>query len=46
MKERTMFYEYFEVEQLPIGELPYSAIHSALKHEKYFRVFTPRKSVV
>lgn len=41
MKERTIFYEYFEVEQLPIGELPYSSIHKALRHEKYFRRFTP-----
>lgn len=41
MKERTICYEYFEVDSLPVGDIPYSAIHKALKNEKYFRLFTP-----
>lgn len=38
---RTIFYEYFDVEALPVGEIPYSVIHKALKHEKYMRLFEP-----
>jgi len=38
---RTMFYDYFEISSLPVGEIPYSAIQKALKHEKYLRRFKP-----
>lgn len=38
---RHPFYEYFEVENLPIGEIPFSAIQRAIKDEKYLRRFIP-----
>lgn len=38
---RHPFYEYFELENFPIGEIPFSAIQRALKDEKYFRKFQP-----
>jgi len=38
---RLPYYEYFEIENLPIGEIPFSAIQRALKDEKYLRKFTP-----
>ena len=38
---RTIHYNYFEIHELPVGEVPYSAISKALKHEKYFRKFQP-----
>ena len=41
MKERTIWYEYFELTDLPIGDLPYATIQRALKDEKYLRKFTP-----
>ena len=41
MIARNMLHEYFELTDLPIGELPYSAIQRALKDEKYLRQFTP-----
>lgn len=41
MRERTYFNEYFEVIEMPVGEIPFSVINRALKHEKYFRRFTP-----
>jgi hypothetical protein len=36
-----MIYEYFELKELPIGEVPYTAIQNALKDEKYLRKFQP-----
>lgn len=41
MAERTIWYEYFDIKDLPVGEVPYQAIHIALKDEKYMRRFTP-----
>lgn len=41
MTVRTMWHEYWELTELPIGEIPYSAIQRGLKDEKYFRKFTP-----
>jgi hypothetical protein len=38
---RNILYNYFDIEQLPIGELPYTAIHRALGDEKYLRSFSP-----
>lgn len=38
---RSPFYEYFDIMELPIGELPYSSIDRALKDEKYLRKFQP-----
>lgn len=41
MIARTMFHEYFELTDLPIGDLPYATIQRALKDEKYLRKFDP-----
>jgi hypothetical protein len=41
MKERTIWYEYFDVTELPVGDLPYIAVKRALKDEEYMRKFTP-----
>jgi hypothetical protein len=41
MTQRTIMYEYFEIEQLPIGDLPYMSIQRALKNEAYLRIFPP-----
>lgn len=38
---RESFVEYFNLEELPIGELSYSAIQKALRHEMFFRKFYP-----
>jgi hypothetical protein len=38
---RSLHHEYFEVDNLPIGEIPFSAIQRALKDEKYLRRFVP-----
>ena len=38
---RLPYYEYFEVDNFPVGEIPFSAIQKALKDEKFFRRFTP-----
>jgi hypothetical protein len=41
MTKRTIWHEYFELTQLPVGEIPYSTIQRALKDEKYLRKFEP-----
>jgi hypothetical protein len=38
---REMHYEYFEIDNLPIGEIPFSTIQRAIKDEKYLRKFSP-----
>lgn len=38
---RLIQYEYFELSELPIGEIPYTAIENALQDEIYFRKFQP-----
>lgn len=38
---RLIQYEYFEISDLPAGEIPYTAIVNALKDEKYLRRFKP-----
>lgn len=40
-KPRESFIEYWNIDELPIGELPYNAIQKALRNEEYFRKFTP-----
>ena len=38
---RHPFYEYFDINDMPVGEIPYSAFSKALKDEIYFRRFDP-----
>ena len=38
---RSPWHEYFDILDLPIGEIPYVSIHRALKDEKYLRKFQP-----
>jgi len=38
---RTLLYEYWKVDELPIGHLPFNSIQRALKDEVYMRKFTP-----
>lgn len=38
---RLAFYEYWDVSQLPVGEMPFSAVNKALKDERYLRKFKP-----
>lgn len=38
---RLIQYEYFEISDLPTGEIPYTAIVNAIKEEEYLRKFTP-----
>ena len=38
---RSIWYDYFDILELPIGELPYIAIERASKDEKYLRKFKP-----
>jgi hypothetical protein len=38
---RNILYEYFDVLELPVGEVPYTAIDRALRDERYLRKFTP-----
>lgn len=38
---RHPWVEYFDILELPIGEVPYTAIDKALKDEKYLRKFQP-----
>lgn len=40
-KERSIAHDYFDISDLPTGDLPYSAIDRALKDEKYLRKYTP-----
>jgi hypothetical protein len=40
-KPRISFVEYWNLEELAVGEIPYSAIQRALRDEKYMRKFTP-----
>lgn len=38
---RLPYYEYFEVENFPIGEIPFSTIQRAIKDERFLRKFSP-----
>lgn len=38
---RSPWIEYWEITELPIGEVPYIAIERALRDEKYLRKFSP-----
>ncbi len=38
---RNPWVEYFDILELPVGEIPYTAIDRALKDEKYLRKFSP-----
>jgi hypothetical protein len=38
---RTIMYEYWKLEELPIGEVSYMTIQRALQDEKYMRKFRP-----
>lgn len=38
---RLIQHEYFEISDLPTGEIPYTAIINAIKAEEYLRKFTP-----
>ena len=38
---RTMLHDYFDLKDLPIGEIPFSAIRMALRDEKYLRKYMP-----
>ena len=38
---RSPWVEYFDILELPIGEVPYVGIAKALEEEKYLRKFSP-----
>jgi len=38
---RLPYLEYWEVTELPVGDVPYASIARGLKDEKYFRKFVP-----
>lgn len=36
-KARTMFFEYYNIDEIEVGSIPYDAIQRALRHEIFFR---------
>jgi hypothetical protein len=36
-KQRTMHYDYYTLDEIDLGSIPYSTVNRALKHEIFFR---------
>ena len=38
---RLIQHDYFEINELPVGEIPFTAIQNAIKKQEYLLKFTP-----
>lgn len=41
--QRLMIYEYYDIDELDVGCIPYESIHKSLKHEVFLR--KPKESI-